>query len=144
MSYYVVVDTNVLISAMIKKDSVPYKVIDLAFKGKIIPLIHEEILAEYERVANRKKFKFLDYVIDFFINGMKNNGKFIDAKDFDEELPDPNDKIFYCVLMTAREDLDAYLVTGNLKHFPKRIFIVTPRELLDILESDEDYVSVDS
>ena len=64
--------------------------------------------------------------------------KLIDAKDFDEELPDPNDKIFYCVLMTAREDVDAYLVTGNLKHFPKKIFIVTPRELLDILESDED------
>ena len=144
MSYYVVVDTNVLISAMLKENSVPYKVIDLIFKGKIIPLMHKEILAEYERIANRPKFKFLDYVIEFFINGMKDNGKFIDAKDFDEILPDQKDKIFYCVLMTAREDLDAYLVTGNLKHFPKKIFIVTPRELLDILESDEDYGSGDS
>ena len=137
MSYYVVVDTNVLISAMIKENSVPYKVIDLVFNGKIIPLMHEKILAEYERVANRTKFKFLDYVIEFFINGMKDNGKFIDAKDFDEVLPDPNDKIFYCVLMTTREDVEAYLVTGNLKHFPIKPFIVTPRELLDIIENEE-------
>jgi hypothetical protein len=52
-------------------------------------------------------------------------------------LPDRNDAkdvVFYAVLMEKRKDNDAYLVTGNLKHFPLRPYIVTPREMLDILE----------
>jgi len=36
--------------------------------------------------------------------------------------------------MEKRKEDDAYLVTGNLKHFPVRTFIVTPREMLDILQ----------
>ena len=39
---------------------------------------------------------------------------------------------FYEVVLEKR-DSDTYLVTGNIKHFPKDPFIVTPRELLDIL-----------
>ena len=32
---------------------------------------------------------------------------------------------------------EAYLVTGNLKHFPMRTYVVTPREMLDILQEAE-------
>ena len=42
---------------------------------------------------------------------------------------------FYEVVMEKRVD-DAYLVTGNLKHFPKRTYIVTARQMLDILEQN--------
>ena len=34
---------------------------------------------------------------------------------------------------------DAYLVTGNLKHFPVETFIVTPREMLDIVFSETEF-----
>ena len=40
---------------------------------------------------------------------------------------------FYEVVMEKRQTDDAYLVTGNQKHFPNRTFIVTPKEMLDIL-----------
>ena len=39
---------------------------------------------------------------------------------------------FYEVVMEKRSD-NAYLVTGNQKHFPKEPFIVTAREMIDIL-----------
>ena len=39
--------------------------------------------------------------------------------------------------MEKRKETDAYLVTGNLKHFPKEPFIVTPREMLDIITNGE-------
>ena len=42
-------------------------------------------------------------------------------------------KQFYEVAMEKRED-DAYLVTGNQKHYPVRDFIVTPAEMLEILK----------
>lgn len=46
-------------------------------------------------------------------------------------LPDLKDLPFYEVVMEKRDD-GAYLVTGNIKHFPKEPYIVTPREFLDI------------
>ena len=48
-------------------------------------------------------------------------------------MPDPKDIIFYAVTLTTR-DKDTFLVTGNGKHFPAKSFIVTPAELMDILE----------
>lgn len=49
-------------------------------------------------------------------------------------VADMNDAPFYEVVLEKRDD-NAYLVTGNIKHFPKEPFIVTPRELLNILNS---------
>lgn len=138
MNFYAVIDTNVIVSSMLKKFSVPNKIVDHALHGKIIPLINDEILAEYTEVINRPKFKFSQESIESLLSDIIARGRFVDAKDFEDVLPDPKDKIFYCVLMTAREDVDAYLVTGNLKHFPIKPFVVTPRELLDIIESDGD------
>ncbi len=48
-------------------------------------------------------------------------------------LPDEDDLVFYEVVMEKRDD-DAYLITGNIKHFPKRSYIVTPAEMMDIIE----------
>lgn len=138
MIRYAVIDTNVLISAMLKPISVPGEIIKCVRDKKIVPLIDDEILSEYTEVINRPKFKFSKERIENVLNSIAIHARFIEAKDFEDALPDPKDKIFYCVLMTAREDVDAYLVTGNLKHFPIKPFIVTPREMLDIIESDGD------
>lgn len=54
-------------------------------------------------------------------------GKTISAETF----PDPKDVVFYEVTLSKE---DAYLVTGNIKHFPKKPFVVTPAEMLAILE----------
>ena len=43
MKYYVVFDTNVLVSAALKNDSVPGLTVQLAFDGPIIPVLNEEI-----------------------------------------------------------------------------------------------------
>ncbi len=40
---------------------------------------------------------------------------------------------FYAVTMNARAENDSYLVTGNIKHFPEKLFVVT-RQMLDIVE----------
>ena len=53
----------------------------------------------------------------------------------DEILPDEDDQAFYEVVMEKRDN-DAYLITGNLKHYPDREFIVTPAEMMEILDRD--------
>ena len=52
------------------------------------------------------------------------------TKDIDEIFPDPKDIVFYEVAMSKD---DAYLVTGNIKHFPKKPFVVTPAEMMELL-----------
>ena len=63
MKYYVVIDTNVLVSAMLKWNSVPGNVLQLTFDGPIIPVLNNEIANEYKEVLSRSKrlnisFKF--------------------------------------------------------------------------------------
>ena len=52
-----------------------------------------------------------------------------------EILTDMDDLIFYEVTMQKRKD-GAYLVTGNQKHYPIRDFIVTPSEMVEILDKE--------
>ncbi len=134
--HYAVIDTNVLVSALLKKNSVPSIILDFISHKEIVPIINDEILGEYREVLNRPKFHFDKDVIDAVIGGMKEQALYFDGKTQDVILPDSKDQVFYEVTMEAREDIDAYLVTGNTKHFPQECFIVTPREMLDIIIKD--------
>ena len=58
MKYYAVIDTNIIVSSMLKHDSIPGSIIDLVVSKTIIPLLNEEILDEYYDVLTRNKFGF--------------------------------------------------------------------------------------
>ena len=136
MIYYAVIDTNVFISALLSKkaDSATVKVLDAMMEGKIVPLYHEEILAEYEEVLRRNKFHFKEENIKLVIDAVKQFGVEVFPQPTGEILVDMDDLIFYEVAMEKRDD-DAYLVTGNQKHYPIRDFIVTPAEMVEIIEN---------
>ncbi|MBO4932291.1 MAG: putative toxin-antitoxin system toxin component, PIN family [Clostridia bacterium] len=133
MVYYAVIDTNVLISAMLKWNSVPGNVLEFTFSGTIIPVLNEHIVREYREVLSRPKFKFPKDIIDTIVSEIERLGIYIDAPELEIELPDPKDRVFYEVVMEERNTEDAYLVTGNLKHFPEEPFVVTPRQMIDII-----------
>ncbi len=135
MKYYAVVDTNVLISALLSKneDSATVKVMGAVFDGRIIPLYHRDILAEYAEVLHRKKFHFDEKLIWTVLEAVRQFGVEVFPQPTGEILADMDDLIFYEVAMEKRED-GAYLVTGNQKHYPVRSFIVTPAEMMEIIE----------
>ena len=137
MSIYSVIDTNVLVSAFLKSTSVPRIVIDYVFAGEIIPIFNEEILSEYKKVLSRPKFHFPKKAVEIAVNKIKEIGIHFDAIPINENLPDQKDVAFYAVTMNARNENDAYLITGNIKHFPEKTFVVTPRQMLDIVEGIE-------
>ncbi|MDO4340396.1 MAG: PIN domain-containing protein [Eubacteriales bacterium] len=137
MKYYAVIDTNVLVSALLRWESPPGTVAAESLTGRITPLLNTEILAEYRDVLNRPKFHFPKGAIDVLLNGIIKRGIFIDAEPIEEELPDPKDIVFYQVVMNARKTESAYLVTGNIRHFPVKSFVVTPREMIEIVNSNE-------
>lgn len=132
--YYAILDTNVLVSAMLKTGSVPAQVVAEAMTGSIIPVLSDGIIAEYEDVLNRSKFHFDKRAVRVFMDELKRRAIYTDAGPIDDVVLDPKDVVFYAVLMEKRREDEAYLVTGNLKHYPVRTYIVTPREMLDILQ----------
>ena len=138
MTYYAVIDTNVLVSAMIKWNSVPGNIMELAFDGSIVPILNEQIVKEYREVLTRPKFHFTKEIIRDVLENIRSKGLYVDEEHLEIELPDPKDRVFYEVVMEKRKTEDAYLVTGNIRHFPTKPFIVTPREMIDIILSGDE------
>lgn len=58
MKYYAVIDTNVIVSAMIKWNSIPGNILQYALVGYIIPVLNEKIVKEYRTVLMRPKFHY--------------------------------------------------------------------------------------
>ena len=134
-----VVDTNVLVAALLSKrnDSATVRVIRAMIAGEFIPLYHADILAEYEDVLHRKKkYDLSENAVQTILNATRNYGIEVFPKPTGEIFVDEDDIIFYEVAMEKRDD-NAYLVTGNLKHYPLRDFVVTPAEMVEILEKQK-------
>lgn len=136
MGLYAVIDTNVLVSALLKVTSIPGQIAAQALLGELTPLLNDEIVAEYREVLHRPKFRFKPELINVLIDGIIERGLFLNAGPIEDIVPDPKDIVFYAVVMEKRKEDDAYLVTGNIKHFPSKPFVVTPKEMMVILQKN--------
>jgi putative PIN family toxin of toxin-antitoxin system len=134
MTCYAVIDTNVLVSALLSShdDAATVQVVGKLFSGEVIPLFSDEILSEYNEVLRRPKFRFSEDMVGLLLQTIEKYGEYVVPTPTGELLPDMKDLPFYEVVVEKQED-DAYLVTGNRKHFPTKPFIVTAKEFLDIL-----------
>ena len=131
---FAVIDTNVIVSALLSSnlESNPVKVFRAIVQERIVPLFNDVILEEYKNVLSRSKFHLDLPLIETVIKAIIADGLNIDrtpAADID--FPDPKDIVFYEVALSVE---DSYLVTGNIKHFPVKPFVVTPAEMVRILE----------
>lgn len=134
--FFAVIDTNVIVSALISKnlDSNPGKVFRAIVQERIIPLFNDEILAEYRCVLSRPKFHLAPALIETVLKAIIVDGLNLDripATGID--FPDTKDVVFYEIAISKE---NAYLVTGNIKHFPVRSFIVSPAEMVEMLGDD--------
>lgn len=132
---YAVIDTNILVSALITHNSnaSTVKVVESIFMHKLSPLYNDEIMDEYTEVLYREKFKLSESEITPLLNAIKQYGINSSQTLFAGVMPDEDDRVFYEVTLSKE---DSFLVTGNLKHFPKTPQVVTASQMLEILESD--------
>ena len=133
---YAVIDTNVFVAALLTKnsDSATVRVYEAIADGLITPLYHKDILIEYEDVLSRPKFRFSKKRVHAIIDLIVKYGVEVFPKPTGEILIDMDDLVFYEVAMEKRDD-DSYLVTGNKKNYPIRDFIVTPAEMMAIIDN---------
>ena len=122
----VVLDTNVLVSSIISQGP-PAAIADLAAEGKIIPVYNDLILQEYWDVLSRKKFAFDNLRINRLIDDIVRSGIAVErGSPSKKRIIDEDDRIFYDTAVSSQ----AYLITGNVKHFPRDSFILSPAQFL--------------
>lgn len=132
---YAVIDTNIFVSALITHNlsASTVKVLESMFVNRFTPLYNDEIIAEYEDVLHRRKFKLTEEQIRTVIDYVKQNGIDSDRFPYDGDMPDEDDRVFYEVALSEE---DSFLVTGNLKHFPRTPKVVTAAQMMEILEQE--------
>lgn len=132
MKVYAVFDTNIIVSALISRrsDTAVVLALETLLAGEAIPLYNDEILKEYEDVLHREKFHLPESFIAATINQIKKDGIASERIHSDESFPDPSDVVFYEVALSKE---DSFLVTGNIRHFPKNPIVVTPVEFLKLI-----------
>ena len=133
--YYAVFDTNVLVSALLTSNvsSPTVELLNRILDRTIIPVYNEEIINEYTEVLSRGKFGFSAQRIEAVINAIC-SGVAADRTPAEWNFPDADDIVFYEVALSVE---DAYLITGNTRHFPPVSKVVTPAEMLRIIQSKE-------
>ncbi len=128
----VVLDTNVLVSALLTPSGTPAIVLALVLSGDLVPLYDGRLLEEYREVLSRPRFGISTEKASQVLLAIE-QGELVAAKPLGIELPDPDDLPFIEVAVAGGADA---IVTGNIRHFPKAtcaIPVLSPAELLELL-----------
>ena len=133
----VVLDTNVIVSASISPAGPPAKIITgWVLGGTVHVVTSPRVVAEYREVVRRAKFHrymlpplWLEHLIEGSTQ-LPDSGSWLSA------CPDPKDTPFLALAHAA----GAWLVTGNLKHFPEAarngVTVLSPADYLAHLIGD--------
>ncbi len=123
-----VVDTNVLVSALLSPHGRPARILDWTLAGELTLLVDDRVLDEYRRVLQRTKFGFDPRDLRTLLAALASLAEHVTAVPLDLELPDPDDLPFLEIAACAQADA---LVTGNARHFRPlqgrhRVAVVSP------------------
>jgi len=127
-----VIDTNVIISALLKPESNPALILSLILRGDCRLCLTEKIFTEYEEVWGRSKFKNMDHTsVRRFLSTLRKRALWVIPKVAIDVAKDPDDNAFLECAVESKAD---FLITGNIHHFPEKKFhrtsILTPAEFV--------------
>jgi uncharacterized protein len=130
----IVLDTNVIVSGILKPHSKSAAILRLIAGGSIRLAYDLRLLSEYRDVLLRPAFNFTLKEVDSFLAQVEEEGLLVSGKPLKVHLPDPDDEPFLELALSANARA---IVTGNRRHFPRErcagMEILSPSEFLDIL-----------
>src|ERR1700674_591577 len=109
----VVIDTNILVSALLQPKGLPAAVLMLALSGKVQLCVSDAVFAEYDEVIRRPHLKRPPDVIEATLQLIRKLGHLVKPGVRLKACTDPDDNIFLECSQAAEAD---YLVTGNQRH----------------------------
>lgn len=125
-----VIDTNVLVSAVINPSGAPARVVACVQHGSLKPVLSAEVFAEYQDVLSRPHFNFPADKVHDILSLIEHDGLFLQPPPVAAAgLPDPDDAPFVELARHAQ----CALITGNVRHFPAKLGlrVMTAREWLE-------------
>jgi uncharacterized protein len=133
----VVIDTNILVSALLQPESLPAAVLMLALSGEVQLCVSDTVFAEYYELIRRPRLKRSPDIIEGTLQSIRKLGHWVKPSVRVEECTDPDDNVFLECAQAGEAD---YLVTGNQRHFPDRwktTKVIGARELFELLMERE-------
>jgi putative PIN family toxin of toxin-antitoxin system len=128
----IVLDTNVVVSGILKPHSKSAVILRLAAEGTVRLAYDLRLLSEYRDVLTRRAFNFTPEEVDSFLTQVEKEGLLVSGKPLKVHLPDPDDEPFLEVALAGKVRA---LVTGNKRHFPRShcsgVEVLSPPEFLD-------------
>jgi putative PIN family toxin of toxin-antitoxin system len=128
-----VLDTNIIVSALLQPLGQPAQILVLAIGGSIQLCVSGDVYAEYEEVISRPRFRRSEEIIAGALQSIREKSLWVRPTEAIRACSDPDDNIFLECAVAARAD---YLVTGNIKDFPPtwaETCVVTARRFLNII-----------
>ncbi len=128
-----VIDTNVVVSAALKPDSLPRTVLLLALTKPARLYVSAAILEEYHDVLARPELRIRKGIQRQILDLIGQRSFLVKPLRTLQVAADPGDNLFVECADAGRAD---YLVTGNPRHFPKfwkKTKIISSRELIDLV-----------
>ena len=122
----IVLDTNVVVSALLSPKGNAAVILGMAADGLLTPVYNGQIIEEYTTVLARPRFDFPQHLIDQTLDLFDVFGVPAEPQKSDFPMPDESDRIFYDTAVAGA----AVLITGNLRHYPEKPFIVSPADFL--------------
>jgi putative PIN family toxin of toxin-antitoxin system len=130
----VVIDTNVIVSALLSDKGNPYRIIALVGDSDELQVYYStDILAEYVQVLGYARLGIVKESQDMIISTMRKFGTQVEPTASDIPFVDESDRIFY----DAAKEIGAILITGNTRHFPVEPFVMTPAGFLAALDKEK-------
>lgn len=120
----VVLDINLLVSALLSPFGPPARVLDMVLCGDIRMAYDDRLMAEYREVLARPKFSFAPDDVATLLGFIEADGELVTASPLPYDLP----------FLEVAARADAVLIIGNPTHYPPEacgaISVLTPAEFL--------------
>ena len=127
-AFSVVLDTNILVSALLSPLGNPAKVYKMFLTGVLTLVYSADILTEYQDVLHRPQLGIPADDADTVLAAIRQYGEQVEPVPSQVAMADEDDRVFYDTAKTA----GAYLITGNMKHYPHEPFIMAPTKFLEL------------
>ena len=125
-----VLDTNILVSALMSPSGSPAKVYKMFLAETVVLVFSEEILAEYKDVLYRPHLRIPADDANKVLEAIRQYGELVEPVTSIDYMVDEDDRVFYDTAKSAA----AFLITGNTRHYPEESFITTPTKFLEAHE----------
>ena len=132
----IVLDTNVLVSGLLNPYHAPGEIVRMVSSAALTLCVDARIITEYRKVLKRPRFQIDPDHLQAVLDQIEASGRVVAGAPLPETLPDKDDEPFLEVAVAGQA---AYLVTGNLRHFPENsrqgISVVSPAEFVSLLRN---------